>query len=197
MKYCTALFVGALLFVQVAAAGEINGKVHAWSAKQPAVVWLEGVKKFTMPTDKPLVAQHKGVFSPAFLVVVAGQTVEMPNQDLVAHNVYSISSSKQFNLGYYAMGEHKEVTFDRPGLVELGCSIHQFMQGRILVVPNPYFALIDAEGAFSIRDLPGGNFLLRFWSNDGRELTRRVIVPPTGVAVVNLDLTPNDVVVRK
>lgn len=197
MKYCTALFVGALLFVQVAAAGEINGKVHAWSAKQPAVVWLEGVKKFTMPTDKPLVAQHKGVFSPAFLVVVAGQTVEMPNQDLVAHNVYSISPSKQFNLGYYAMGEHKEVTFDRPGLVELGCSIHQFMQGRILVVPNPYFALIDAEGAFSIRDLPGGNFLLRFWSNDGRELTRRVIVPPTGVAVVNLDLTPNDVVVRK
>src|ERR1700756_2134659 len=94
MKYYMALFAVTLLFVQIAMAGDRDGKIHVWSSKQPAVIWLEGVKTFTVPTDR---------------LGVAGQTVEIPNQDFVAHNVYSISPAKQFNLRYYAMDEHKEV----------------------------------------------------------------------------------------
>lgn len=197
MKRFAALVAGAMLLAPFAQAGELKGKVHAWNRSQPAVVWIEGTMKVEAPAERPSVVQRKGAFSPSFLVVVAGQTVEMPNQDLVAHNVYSKSPAKQFDLGYYAMGEHKEVTFDKPGLIELGCSIHQFMRGKILVVPNLYFATLDPDGEFTIRNLPGGNYVLKFWSADGPELAKHVTVPLSGVAVVNLELASNQVAVRK
>ena len=197
MKHLAVIFAGGLLVVPSAQAGELKGKVQSWNGSQPAVVWIEGALKFDPPTETPSVVQHKGAFSPSFLVVVAGQTVEMPNQDLVAHNVYSKSPAKQFDLGYYAMGEHKQVTFDKPGLIELGCSIHQFMRGRILVVPNPYFAVLDPDGGFTIRNLPAGDYVLKFWSGDGAEVARRVKVPSSGATVVNLELTANQLAVRK
>ena len=74
----------------------------------------------------------------------------MPNEDEVAHNVYSLSPTKLFDLGFYAKGDVKRVTFDRPGLVEVLCQIHAFMRARILVVPNPYYATIAVDGSFRI-----------------------------------------------
>jgi hypothetical protein len=132
-----------------------------------------------------VLAQHKGEFEPRFMVVVAGQTVEMPNQDLVAHNVYSTSTAKSFDLGFYAQGEHKEVTFERAGLVDLGCSIHKFMHAQILVVPNPYFATVNADGSFQISGLPAGNYVLKLWDSHEREIAT-VAVPSTGTAEVRM-----------
>jgi plastocyanin len=183
-------FVVGFVLVQNAVAGEINGRIPGWPSNDavPAVVWVQGPKAPAVPREKPAVVQHKGEFNPKFLVVVVGQTVVMPNQDEVAHNVFSTSQAKSFNLGYYATGDHKEVTFEQPGLVELACSIHNFMRGRILVVPNPYFAQVKADGTFRIRNVPAGNYLLKFWSNDGRQVERRVAVPARGDAMVELDL---------
>jgi plastocyanin len=197
MKQFAALLTVTLLLVPAARAGDLKGKIHAWSGIQPGVVWIDSAMKFEVPSGKPSVVQRKGTFSPTFLVVVAGQTVEMPNQDLVAHNVYSKSPAKAFDLGYYAMGELKEVTFDKPGLIELGCSIHQFMRGKILVVPNPYYSIVDAVGEFTIHNLPSGDYTLRFWSADGPELTKRVRVPLNGAAIVNLELTSSQAALRK
>ena len=121
-------------------------------------------------------AQHGGQFVPPFLIVVAGQTVNMPNEDDVAHNVYSVSPAKQFDLGYYAKGDLKTVTFDRPGMVEVLCLIHAFMRARILVVPNPYYATIAADGTFHIRNVPAGTFTLNFWADGMTSFSQEVTV---------------------
>ena len=75
----------------------------------------------------------------------------MPNDDDVAHNVHSLSATEQFDLGFYAKGAKKTVTFERPELVEVHCVIHSFMSGKILVVPNRYYAIVVADGTFHIR----------------------------------------------
>jgi plastocyanin len=176
----------ALLAPISVAAGDIEGRIVGWSrnslsGQHPAVAWLEGVPIAIVSTTEPVLAQRSGQFVPPFLVVVVGQTVIMPNEDDVAHSAYSISATKKFDLGYYLKGERKTVTFDRPGEVDVLCLIHSFMRAKILVVPNPYYSSVAADGTFRIRNVPEGTFTLTFW-RDGMALplTQEVTVPAGG-----------------
>jgi plastocyanin len=178
--------IAVIGLTSLAVAGDINGKILGWSHKsspqQPAVVWLEGIQG-KPSAHESVMAQHGGQFVPPFLIVVAGQTVTMPNEDDVAHNVYSRSVAKPFDLGYYAKGELKTVTFDRPGLVEVFCLIHSFMRAKILVVPNPYYATIEEDGTFRIRDVPAGTFTLSSWAEGMTSFSQEVTVPQEAKAV--------------
>jgi len=175
------LAIAAVLgLVCLAFGGDIDGHAMRLSrpaqSQHPAVVWLEGAQSQAL-SNEPVMAQRGGKFVPSFLVVVAGQTVIMPNQDQVAHNVYSLSTVKTFNLGFYAKGDVKTVTFDRPGLVDVLCVIHNFMRAKILVVPNPYYAMIAVDGSFHIRNVPPGTYTLRFWKEGVAPFSQIVRVP--------------------
>src|SRR4051794_162771 len=98
------LGVVLLLCVSHALGGDIKGKAGG-KPGAAIVVWVEGVRRFQAPHNRPTISQVGTKFSPAVLVVVVGQTVEMPNDDNVAHNIFSYSPAKQFNLGIYPKGE--------------------------------------------------------------------------------------------
>jgi plastocyanin len=181
MRQVAVLLVAIAALAPNAAGGDIDGKIVGWthnflSSEHPAVVWLEGIEKKTANKKLLVMEQHGGQFMPSFLIVVAGQTVSMPNVDEVAHNVYSLSPTKQFDLGFYAKGDLKTVTFDRPGIVEVRCAIHTFMRARILVVPNSYYAAIATDGTFRIRNVPDGTFTLTFWSDGMTSLSEEVTI---------------------
>jgi plastocyanin len=164
-------------------AGNIRGKITGKVGN--AVVWVEGIQGFQVPTNKPSISQRGLRFFPSLLVVVTGQTVQMPNDDNVAHNVYSFSSTKKFNLGIYPKGENREVTFEQPGIVDLFCSIHYQMKGRILVVPNPFYARTRGDGNYLIASVPAGKYTLKMWSESGDLTTKDVIVPDKGDVTVD------------
>jgi hypothetical protein len=77
--------------------------------------------------------------------------------------VYSFSPAKSFEIKLYAGNSPMEVLFDKPGVVTLGCNIHDWMVGYVLVVPTPYFARSDAAGAAQLRELPAGTYEVRAW----------------------------------
>ncbi len=77
----------------------------------------------------------------------------------MSHHVYSFSEAKTFELALYKGNAHPPLVFDRPGVVVLGCNIHDSMLGYILVVDTPHFASTDAAGALSL-DEPAGRRLL-------------------------------------
>jgi plastocyanin len=188
-------FASLVWLASVAAAGSVSGKVVGWSsgdssAPRFGVIWLEGGRSGPPPTANVVMAQRGGRFVPSFVVAVVGQGVEMPNEDEVAHNVYSLSPQHEFNLGLYAKGEHKVVTFDRPGLVEVGCSIHTFMQGKILVVPSSFYSFVDASGGYHIRDVPAGRYFLRFWGDGFAPTSVAIAVTATGFELI---LAPSEV----
>lgn len=93
-----------------------------------------------------VVDQRDERFIPSLLVVQTGTTVEFPNSDDVMHHVYSFSPAKRFEIPLYQHRPPSPVLFDRPGLVVLGCNIHDQMIGHILVVDTPYFGITDAHG---------------------------------------------------
>jgi hypothetical protein len=102
-------------------------------------------------------------FVPRVLPVVAGTEVRFPNRDQIHHHVYSFSRTKTFELPLYKGEDAPPVLFDRVGAVKVGCNIHDWMSGIILVLPTPYFAVTDASGEFTLRGLPAGEVKLLAW----------------------------------
>jgi plastocyanin len=116
-------------------------------------------------TPKPAVMDQKDrAFVPRLLVVNVGASVEFPNNDSVSHQVYSFSAAKRFQLPLYKGEAHPPVTFDQPGLVVLGCNIHDSMVGYIYVTPAPFFGITDATGTLTLKDLPKGDYRVTIWS---------------------------------
>jgi plastocyanin len=74
------------------------------------------------------VDQKDKQFSQKALKIKVGESVDFRNSDGVSHNVFSLSDPKSFDLGSYPQGQSKRVTFDKPGKVEIECSIHPTMQ---------------------------------------------------------------------
>jgi len=58
---------------------------------------------------------------------------------------------------------HPPVTFDRPGLVVLGCNIHDNMVAYVFVADAPFAAVTDAQGRAEFRDVPDGAWHASVW----------------------------------
>ncbi|MGM8933896.1 methylamine utilization protein [Pseudomonas neustonica] len=102
-------------------------------------------------------------FEPHVLVVPSGSLVDFPNSDDVRHHVYSFSSAKPFELGLFKGSDAPPVSFERPGVVVLGCNIHDAMVGYILITDSPRFAVSDTQGMVSLADLPAGKWPVAWW----------------------------------
>ena len=101
-------------------------------------------------------------FVPHVTVVQKGTSISFPNSDRIRHQVYSFSPAKTFTLKLYAGSPRMSVTFDKPGLVVLGCNIHDSMVGFIAVADSPYFGKSGSNGIVTL-DLPPGAYRLRVW----------------------------------
>lgn len=131
-----------------------------------AVVMIDTPKKPAGPItfDYPYVmAQQNIAFVPHVLIVPAGATVTFPNRDKVRHHVYSFSRAKKFDLKLYGRDETRSVVFDKPGIVALGCNIHDAMSGFIVVVDTPYAVQTDANGHAVLTGVPAGTASVRVW----------------------------------
>lgn len=108
-------------------------------------------------------AQQNMQFDPFVLIVPVGADVSFPNLDSVRHHVYSFSAAKTFELKLYGRDETRVVHFDKPGVVDLGCNIHDSMIAYIVVVDTPYAAQTNAAGEAVIHGVPAGEHAVRVW----------------------------------
>ena len=108
--------------------------------------------------------QRNLAFVPRVLVVAVGTNVEFPNNDSVSHQVYSFSPAKKFQLPLYKGARHPPVTFEREGLVVLGCNIHDEMAGYIYVTAAPLFGTTDSAGNLHLPGVPLGEYRVTLWS---------------------------------
>jgi plastocyanin len=136
-------------------------------------------------TATAVMDQQNHRFVPHILVVQKGTAVSFPNHDDVSHHVYSFSNAKVFELGLYKGQVYPPVVFDTPGIVVLGCNIHDGMLGYIAVVDTPYYALTDESGVARL-DLPPGGYTLATWTPRVRPSG---LPAPQPVAVDAVDVT--------
>ena len=117
-------------------------------------------------------------FTPKVNAILVGTPVVFPNHDNVRHQVYSFSPAKRFELPLYAGVPAQPVVFDTPGVVVLGCNIHDWMVGYIYVSESPYFAKTGRDGKAEIHGLPPHEYVVRVWHpqlEGGEAATRKEI----------------------
>ena len=130
-----------------------------------------------------VMAQQNISFVPHVLIVPVGATVSFPNRDRVRHHVYSVSKAKKFDIKLYGRDETRSETFDKPGVVALGCNIHDTMSGFIVVVDTPFAAQTDAQGHVHFSGVPEGAATVSVWSPSiragGNQLSQPINVAGT------------------
>jgi plastocyanin len=185
----------SLLSVQRAWSGIIDGRISGGGLKTDLSNFVVSVEDIDGPfpspnqTSVPQEMDQKELrFVPHVLPIMAGTTVDFPNNDPVSHNVFSISETKRFNLGLYGRGMKRSIRFDQPGIVELLCNVHMEMSGFIVVLKNPYFAKSGADGSFRISGVPGGRHRLRCWNEESPAREVEITVPSEGVVNVNFEM---------
>jgi plastocyanin len=133
---------------------------------QQAVVLARPVHPLTAhpaAAAKARVVQESQAFAPEVTPIAVGTTVEFPNLDRMRHHVYSFSPANTFEIRLYSGEDIPEVTFDKPGVVAIGCNIHDWMQGYLYVTDAPYFAATDASGVATLHGLPAGEYRVSVW----------------------------------
>ena len=213
MKKCVktlfpvALLVLLLLLPWPVRAQGIKGVVKVRGLRSPANVLVYVVEAPVPEMDlsgaRFVMDQKNLTFIPHILPVLVGATVQFPNNDKVSHNVFSLSRTKEFNLGSYPAGESKTVLFDKPGIVELRCDVHAEMAAYIMVLKNPFWAVTDDQGRFQIPDpeylkqhgiqgvkaLPPGEYVVKTWHEKLKSVKTKVVIPKSGEVSLELDLT--------
>ena len=153
---CTLAWAGTL---QVTVTDD-KGKALA-----DAVVFLDSpaARSAFKPLAGAEVEQIDKQFSPRVTVVTAGSQVSFPNRDKVRHHVYSFSPAKTFDLKLYTGTPANPVLFDKPGVVVLGCNIHDLMISWVLVLETPYFGKTAATGQVVLPDVAPGTYQMKVW----------------------------------
>jgi hemoglobin len=134
-----------------------------------------------------VIEQRGREFAPRLMAVPVGSTVAFPNFDPIYHNVFSRSEARPFDLGIFKNGQSREVRFDRPGIVQIGCNLHANMSTSIIVVGAPHYAVTDKAGRFRFRSLRPGEYMLRAWTERSAHPFSKRIEVTAGENELNLD----------
>jgi len=133
--------------------------------------------------DPAVMDQIQEAFVPHILPVVVGARVSFPNRDDIRHHVYSFSDVKKFELPLYKGTPAEPVVFDQPGVVVLGCNIHDHMRGYIYIAESTFFSLLGEDGKAEVGDLPAGEYEVRVWHPRSKK------APPTQKVLLTADGT--------
>ena len=161
------------------------------SDRLKSVVYLDSAPRGAfeqVETPRAVLDQRGERFVPHVLAITTGTIVDFPNSDRIYHNVFSLSKTRQFDLGRYAAGHSKPVRFDRAGVVRVFCDIHSHMNAFILVFSHPFFSLTDNEGRYRIDNVPPGTYNVIAWNEGVSSEALPVVVPDGGVAELDFTL---------
>lgn len=156
-----------------------------------AVVYLEVKNPLKSKVDTATtISQKNKTFIPFVSVVQTGTSITFPNKDSVRHHVYSFSPAKKFELKLYSGVPSTPIVFDQPGVVVLGCNIHDSMIAYVYIVDTPYFAKTEADGMAKLINVPDGQYQLKVSHPDslseGDLFTQAIVIKDSQVIAVKL-----------
>jgi plastocyanin len=152
------------------------------------IVFVNATTGVDSAPQRVSIRQTNEEFVPHVVAVTAGSTVEFPNDDLIFHNVFSLSRAATFDLGRYPRHASKARTFTKPGVVKVFCHLHSHMSAIVRVFSHPYFAVPDRNGHFTIPDVPVGRVEVTAWHERAGEVTHTATVENGATAELTFSL---------
>ncbi|MEE8335685.1 MAG: hypothetical protein V3S48_04545 [Candidatus Neomarinimicrobiota bacterium] len=171
---------------------KLNGEYR--TDRSNVVVFLDyvpGNMKKNNSQNNLTISQKNRQFIPRILPVVKGTTIDFPNDDLVFHNVFSLSRKKPFDLEIYPPGQSRQVTFDQPGWIKVYCNIHPQMTAHVIVLDNSFFSVSSENGFFVITDIPDGEYIIRAWHEFGSEFLKSIRVEGKTMSQIPIEIQEN------
>jgi plastocyanin len=183
---------------RLATAGVYPGRIVSVQAERDAseldnvVVFVNTETKVDAPPQRVTIRQTGEEFVPHVVAVTTGSTVDFPNDDLIFHNVFSLSRAATFDLGRYPRNASKSRTFTKPGIVKVFCHLHSHMSAIVRVFSHPYFAIPDRDGRFTLPDVPAGTHRVSAWHERAGEVTHSTTVAGGAAAELSFSLPLTD-----
>ena len=148
------------------------------------------------PVTGAAIDQKQCRYAPHVQALTVGTPVSLMNNDAILHNVHANESGMTvFNVAMPIKGQKVPIPMRKSGLMKLQCDAgHSWMNGWIYVFDHPYFAVTDADGAFTIKEIPAGDHVLELWhepadgNGAGVVTTATVKVTDGGTARVELSM---------
>jgi hypothetical protein len=158
-----------------------------------ALVWLAGLDSGkALPIEKraDLASEDCGL-DPSIVATTVGSTVNVYNDDAALHRfvfkgkpVDNNVTMPFFNTGQVVASERLT---KRVGLVDVTCALHPWTRATIAVFDQPYFAVTDERGRFSLDSVPPGSYTLMVWRPDlEKPIERKIEI--TGQHTTNLNI---------
>ncbi|PYS27301.1 MAG: hypothetical protein DMG11_16810, partial [Acidobacteria bacterium] len=164
-----------------------------------AVVIVEGVKRgkaIPAAAENTQIDQARCEYAPHVQVMRVNAEISVLNSDPILHNIHFYQNDESlFNIAQPVKGQVNKHKLEKVGFVYAECDVHGWMRGHVAVVDNPYYAVTDENGKFSIPDLPPGIYKVRVWHEYLGEKTQDVAVAARADAALNVDL--KDLLSRK
>ena len=155
-----------------------------------AVVSLEGAS-LPPPTDPPeatAITNDHCAFDPHVEATRVGQALEIGNRDPLLHNTHiTIDTRTFFNVAMVAGGKPVKKVVKQPGLFNIRCDVHRFMQGYVVAFEHPYYTVTEANGDFRLVGVPPGRHQVTVWHETLGTLQREVTVPAQGDVSLTLE----------
>jgi plastocyanin len=157
--------VSSLFFV---AAQEITIKVTNTQAMpvEGMVVYLTPKNiQHSFPNNPStlVVTQKNKSFAPYVAVTQKGQSIAFENQDNIAHHIYSVSGGNRFDFKVKAGNSKSTQELNHAEEIAMGCNIHDWMSGYVLVVDTPFYTQTNSEGLATIKLSVAGDYTLTIW----------------------------------
>jgi plastocyanin len=181
--------------VAVAAGGVIEGTIKATglASNGDAVVYIQQMAgSFPAPAKAADIDQRSMQFTPHVLPIIAGTTVRFLNSDPTPHNVFSPDHEK-YNLGTWPQGQTKDHAFAKcakaPCVYVQLCRVHPEMEGYVVVLQNPFYAVSGKDGRYRIDNVPPGSYSLGVWHAKLKSPPKPVTVDGAKPAAVDFALS--------
>ena len=146
-----------------------------------------GSRTFDVPKDPVVVDQQGCKYHPHVLGVMAGQTVEIKNDDPTTHNIHPTpKDNREWNESQPPSAAPIEKNFAREEIMlPVKCNQHPWMKMYISVVKNPFYAVTDKSGKYEIKGLPPGTYTIAFVQEKLGEQDQKVTLGPKDTKTVD------------
>jgi len=168
---------------------QVSVHSHTDKALSGMVVYLEPLDGQVMPksSNTLTIAQHAQSFEPYLSISQVNQQVNFENQDDITHHIYSAGSENKFSFKIRTGKTSANLLFEKPDEIAMGCNIHDWMSGYLLLLNTPYFAKTNAQGFADFAVSEQGSYRVVVWHPQMQAANNRM--------VLTKQLTSNDKVI--
>lgn len=142
-----------------------------------AVVWIDDIqrgKPFVFPPAQ--IEQKNCTYVPHVVLMQAGD-LKISSQDPIPHNVHTYAqNNREYNESMNQLRREVSVSFPRLDVISVRCDLHAWMQAYVIIAKNPYYAISEKGGKFTLDGVPPGHYHLKVWSETLGESEQDIVV---------------------